>query len=233
MPNPLTSGKPIPVWYYGAGAGVIFIAYYFYSSSKKRKAAALSAGSAAAPAMAAATTASQTPVVPAGSYGYGADAGTLNNIEQQLQNLNAAQATTQGSASSSGVVAPAPAPEPAPAPACAGPSPSSGGVPRRKLHPEVSVPPQRGQRLLVREGDAGPELRCVQPLRVAAFPGYEGAPVQLQVLRGLAPAPGGDGPETAHLSTSACFWGGRPPAWGAQPPHGPGGGALLRGRWHA
>ena len=105
MPNPLSSGKPIPVWYYGAGAGVIFIAYYFYSSSKKKKAAALSAGSAAAPAMAAATTASQTPVVPAGSYGYGADAGSLNNIEQQLQNLNAAQAVTQGSASTSGVVA--------------------------------------------------------------------------------------------------------------------------------
>ena len=123
MPNPLSSGKPIPVWYYGAGAGVIFIAYYFYSSSKKKKAAALSAGSAAAPAMAAATTASQTPVVPAGSYGYGVDAGTLNNIEQQLQNLNAAQAITQGSASTSGVVAPAPAPEPAPAPA---PAPNWG-----------------------------------------------------------------------------------------------------------
>ena len=98
MPNALTSGKPIPVWYYGAGAGVLFIAYYFYSSSKKKKAAA-----AALPPMAAATTASQTPVVPAGSYGTGVDAGTLNNIEQQLQNLNAAQATTQGSASSSGV----------------------------------------------------------------------------------------------------------------------------------
>ena len=99
MPNALTSGKPIPVWYYGAGAGVIFIAYYFYSSSKKKKAAA------ALPPMAAATTASQTPVVPAGSYGTGVDAGSLNNIEQQLQNLNAAQAITQGSASSSGVAA--------------------------------------------------------------------------------------------------------------------------------
>jgi hypothetical protein len=99
MPNALTSGKPIPVWYYGAGAGVLFIAYYFYSSSKKKKAAA-----ALAP-MAAATTASQTPVVPAGSYGTGVDAGSLNNIETQLQNLNAAQAQTQGSASSSGVTA--------------------------------------------------------------------------------------------------------------------------------
>ena len=100
MPNFLSSGKPIPVWYYGAGAGVIFIAYYFYSSARKRRTAA------ALPPMAAATTASQTPVVPAGSYGTGVDAGTLNNIEQQLQNLNAAQATTQGSASTSGVAAP-------------------------------------------------------------------------------------------------------------------------------
>ena len=99
MPNALTSGKPIPVWYYGIGAGVLFIGYYFYSSSKKQKAAA------ALPPMATATTASQTPVVPAGSYGTGVDAGSLNNIETQLQNLNAAQATTQGSASTSGVTA--------------------------------------------------------------------------------------------------------------------------------
>jgi hypothetical protein len=89
-------GKPVPVWVYGAGAGVLFIGYTLYRNSRNKAAA-----TAVAPKPAAAT-ATTTPVVPASSYGTGQNAGSLSNIEQQLQALNS-RAVTQGAASSSGV----------------------------------------------------------------------------------------------------------------------------------
>lgn len=89
-------GKPIPVWIYGAGAAGLFIAYTLYSRSRKKSAAAT-------PTPKAATTATSTPVVAASSYGNNQNAGAISNIEQQLQRLNASQATTQGAAASSGV----------------------------------------------------------------------------------------------------------------------------------
>lgn len=98
MTAPRRGSRQIPMWYYGAGAGGLFVLYYLYSRSKKNAAAT----AAAATPMAAATTASTTPVVPAGSYGQD-NTGAIQNIEQQLATLNASQAATQGSAASSGI----------------------------------------------------------------------------------------------------------------------------------
>jgi len=98
MTTPRRGSRQIPLWYYGAGAGGLFVLYYLYSRSKKNAAAK----AAAATPMAAATTASTTPVVPAGSYGQD-NSGAIQNIEQQLATLNASQAATQGSAASSGI----------------------------------------------------------------------------------------------------------------------------------
>lgn len=89
-------GKPIPVWIYGAGAAGLFIAYTLYSRSRKKSAAAT-------PTPKAAASTTSTPVVAASSYGNNQNAGAISNIEQQLQRLNATQATTQGAAASSGV----------------------------------------------------------------------------------------------------------------------------------
>ena len=98
MTTPRRGSRQIPVWYYGAGAGGLFVLYYLYSRSKKNAAAK----AAAATPMAAAPTASTTPVVPAGSYGQD-NSGAIQNIEQQLATLGASQATTQGSAALSGI----------------------------------------------------------------------------------------------------------------------------------
>lgn len=88
-------GRQIPPLYIAAGAGGIFVLYYLYSSSKKKAAAAAAATAAAASPTNAAATA---PVVPAGNYGTGQNAGALANIEQQLASLQSAQATTTGAA---------------------------------------------------------------------------------------------------------------------------------------
>lgn len=94
----LEPGKPVPLWVYGGGAVALAGVFFLYRSRSARNKAA-----AAATPKQAAATATSTPVVPAASYGNATNAGALANISQQLASLNAAQATTQGAASASGV----------------------------------------------------------------------------------------------------------------------------------
>jgi hypothetical protein len=95
----LEPGQPIPIWVYGAGTVVIGGGYFLY---RNRKNSAAASAAAATPKQTTAT-ASTTPVVPASSYGTNDNAGSLINIEQQLQSLNKAQTATQGAAATSGV----------------------------------------------------------------------------------------------------------------------------------
>ena len=69
----VNAGK-VPVWYYAAGAGAIFVVYTVYSRIR-------SAGSSTP-----AATSTSTPVVAAGSYGQDYS-GELANIRTQLQSL--------------------------------------------------------------------------------------------------------------------------------------------------
>jgi hypothetical protein len=69
----VNAGK-VPVWYYAAGAGAIFVAYTFYSRIR-------SSGSSTP-----AASSTSTPVVAAGSYGQDYS-GELANIQMQLQSL--------------------------------------------------------------------------------------------------------------------------------------------------
>ncbi len=94
-------GKPVPLWVYGGGAIALAGVFFLYRSRSARNKAAAAAPN---PKQTAAT-ATSTPVVPAASYGNASNAGALNNISQQLASLNAAQAITQGAASSSGITA--------------------------------------------------------------------------------------------------------------------------------
>lgn len=100
MAEPMTSPRstrPIPTWYYAAGAGVVVLGYVVYKRSKTNAANAATTA-AATPAASTASTVGTA----AGSYGQDYS-GEFANIEQQLASLQASQAATTGAAASSGV----------------------------------------------------------------------------------------------------------------------------------
>lgn len=90
---PMLGGREIPPAYLAGGVVILAGGYFLWRSRR----------SSAAPAAKAPTAAAMpTPVVPAGSYGAGQNAGALQNISTQLQNLQASQAATAGSAAKAG-----------------------------------------------------------------------------------------------------------------------------------
>lgn len=91
MPAPMTA-RNIPTWAYVVGAAGVAGVLFLWRSSRRNAAAA--AVAATAPAKA---PSSPMPVVPASSYGTGQNAGALNTLAAQIQNLQASQAATAGS----------------------------------------------------------------------------------------------------------------------------------------
>ena len=86
---PKRRGRPIPNWYYAAGAGGLFVVYFLVS--RYRKNAATAAAAAASSTTAATLPATQTPVMPAASYG---NANDLSALLPYLTNLQGATSVT-------------------------------------------------------------------------------------------------------------------------------------------
>jgi hypothetical protein len=89
--------KPIPTWYYAAGAVGLAVVYFLWKKQGAASAAAAAAQSAAQSTATQSTGAAQ--VYPSGSYG---NANDLSALLPYLQNLNG-QASTPTASSSSGV----------------------------------------------------------------------------------------------------------------------------------
>ena len=108
---PKRRGRPIPNWYYAAGAGGLFVVYFLVSRYRKN---AATAAAAASSTTAATLPATQTPVMPAASYG---NANDLSALLPYLTNLQGATSVTPSA--TTGDTAPPPvvsteAPAPAP-----------------------------------------------------------------------------------------------------------------------
>lgn len=78
----VNAGRPVPVWWYAAGAGGLFVAWTFY----KRFRASSTPAAAPTPTM-------QPVTVPAGSYGQDYS-GEIANLYSSIQNLSNTQTST-------------------------------------------------------------------------------------------------------------------------------------------